>query len=344
MKVRLLTALAFAALGFSFQAEAQQRITVTVYSGVWGASQQECILDPFTKATGITAVPEPGISTVTVTKLKQSAPNPTIDVAWVDGGVSELGYAEGVFDVIDTAKVPNLSGLEPRAAIKSPDGKVFALNTGYYGFGIFYNTKEIKEAPTSWWDLWDPKYANRVMSPAPAQAPFPGYFLHLNKLLGGSPSNFKPGIDKFKTLKVASYYTATGAIQSAIQSGEVLLGAFYVNATWGLADKDMPIAAVSPKEGATTGDIRVHIAKGTKNLENAYKFINFAVSPDALNCLAEKLYVGPPLKTPTLPQKIADRMPWGKGGNVSQLVIPDWNEVNNRKAELLDTWNREVVK
>ena len=68
------------------------------------------------------------------------------------------------------------------------------------------------------------------------------------------------------------------------------------------------------------------------------------MSADALNCLAEKLYVGPPLKTPKLSDKAAERMPWGKGGSVANLAIPDWNEVNARKAEIIDMWNRQVVK
>lgn len=343
MKARLITGVAALSLGFAAAANAQERITVTVYSGVWGSSQQECILDPFAKATGVIAVPEVGISTVTMTKMIQQKDNPSIDIAWMDGGVSELAWDAGVLDAIDLGKIPNSKGLVDQAMIKSKDGKVFALNTGYYAFGILYNTKEVKEKPTSWWDLWKPEYANRVVSPAPAQAPFPGYFLHLNKLLGGSVQNIDPGIEKFRTLKASSYYTATGAIQAAVQSGEILMGAFYTNATWSLADQGMPVAAASPKEGLPTGDIRAHLVKGTKNKANAERFLNFAVSADALNCLAEKLYVGPPLKTPKLSEKAAARMPWGPGGSVANLIIPDWNEVNLRKSEIIDAWNRRVV-
>lgn len=90
-------------------------------------------------------------------------------------------------------------------------------------------------------------------------------------------------------------------------------------------------------------DIRVHLVKNTKHKVAAERFINFVVSADALNCLAEKIYVGPPLKSPTLSAKASERMPWGPGGSISDLVIPDWNFVNAKRAELAETWNRTVL-
>ena len=51
------------------QALAQQKITVAWYGGNWGDAFRACVADPYTKATGVTVVPEVGTSTTTLAKL-----------------------------------------------------------------------------------------------------------------------------------------------------------------------------------------------------------------------------------------------------------------------------------
>src|SRR5215469_3840431 len=104
-------------------ARAEERITVTIYSGVWGASQTACILDPFTKETGITVVPEPGVSSVTLTKLIQEKDDPAIDVSWIDSGFSEQAWDEGVLQAIDPSAVPNIAGMASQGVYKTKDGQ-----------------------------------------------------------------------------------------------------------------------------------------------------------------------------------------------------------------------------
>jgi putative spermidine/putrescine transport system substrate-binding protein len=88
---------------------AQQRLTVATYGGNWGEAQKACILDPFAKASGVQVVQETSVSTVTYNKLKQQKGSPSIDIAWIDGGISELAAADGVVAAIDPTKVPNIS-------------------------------------------------------------------------------------------------------------------------------------------------------------------------------------------------------------------------------------------
>lgn len=344
VRVGLITAVTALSLGLGAAASAEEKIVVTIYSGVWGEAQKACMLTPFSNATGITPVPEPAISSVAITKMMQQKDNPEIDVTWLDGGPSEQAWNEGIIDAIDPAKIPNLSDVADKAIYKTKDGKIYAVGTGYYATGLFYNTKEVKEKPTSWFDMWKPEYAGRAIFMSPVLANFVPTFLHINKLLGGSSSNFQPAIDKFKTLKVSSYYESSGTVQASIQSGEAIIGAHYVNAIWSVNDQSVPVVPIAPKEGLPAGDIRLHLVKGTKHKDAAEKFINFAVSKEALTCLGERLYVGPTTKQPPqLSAKARERMPWGAEGSLADLIVPDWNEVNAKRAEIIDLWNRQVV-
>jgi putative spermidine/putrescine transport system substrate-binding protein len=322
---------------------AQQRLTVATYGGNWGEAQKACILDPFAKASGVQVIQETSVSTVTYNKLKQQKGNPSIDIAWIDGGISELAAADGVVAAIDPAKVANVSGLINEAVYKNKDGKIYALSTGFYALGIAYNSKDLKEAPQSWWDLWKPEYAGKVTLPSPVNAAGIPFFVHVIGLTGGTLDNPIAAVDKLKAIKVSSYYDASGVAQAALQSGEAIAAAYYNTATWAIADKGLPIAFVVPKEGAPSNDIRVHIADGTKNLDAALQFVNYTVGDEAMNCLAEKLYVGPPTKQYKISDQAKSRMPWGANGSVKNLAIPDWEAINAKRQALTEVWNRQVA-
>jgi len=99
-----------------------------------------------------------------------------------------------------------------------------------------------------------------------------------------------------------------------------------------------------PEEGVWATDARLHIIKDAPNPEGALKFIDMALSTEAAACLAEKLYLGPAVKDVELTSEISKKLPWGENGSVDDLLLFDWKEINARRAELTDTWNREVAR
>ena len=340
----VLAAFAPAAAGLCTPASAQESLNAAFYGGEWGEAIQKCIVDEFVKATGIKVTPEPGVSTVTHAKLKQQKGSPAIDIAWIDGGVSELALADDLVAVIDPAKVPNLANVIPQGIYKTADGKIFAVSTGFYSLGLVYNTKEVKTPPSSWLDLWKPEYGGLVTIPSPANSMGVPLFVHLATIAGGGLDNLDPGVKKLKTLKVSSFFDASGNATNSFQSGEVIVGGHYATSAWGLADKGLPIAYAVPKEGAPSGDIRVHIVKGTPKQAAAEKFVNFAIGKEAATCMSNKLYIGPATQGVALSDKAQERMPWGKGGSVANLALFDWAKVNAKRQGAIDVWNREVAR
>lgn len=332
-------------LGTAFVSQAgAQTLTVAFYGGEWGDAIQACIVEPFQKATGIKVTPDPGVSTVTLGKLRQQKASPTIDVAWIDGGVSELAEADGLLDDISAAKVPNMANMVSQGVYKTKAGGVFALSTGFYSLGLVYNTKEVKNPPSSFFDLWKPEFASAVTLPSPSNAMGVPLFMHLNKLLGGETGKWAPGVKKYQEIKVSSFFDTSGGATNSFQSAEVIAGAHYASAAWALADKGLPITYVAPKEGAPSGDIRVHLVKGTPRKDVAEKFIDFAVGKEPASCMVEKLYVGPATKGVTLSEKAKNRLPWGKDGSVENLAIINWVELNAQRQAVTDVWNKEIAK
>jgi len=322
---------------------AAEGLTVAFYGGSWGEAIQKCMVDPFVKATGIKVKPEPGVSSVTIAKLRQQKGSPAIDVAWMDGGISELAATEDLVAAIDPKKVPNVAGMIPEGIYKKDNGEIYALGTGFYALGLVYNSKEVKTPPNSWWDLWKPEYAGVVTLPAPANAMGVPLIALLNSSAGGTLDNLAPGMQKLKALKVSSFYDTSGGADNSFQNGEAIIGGHYAQAAWAMADKGLPIAYAVPKEGSPSGDIRVHIVKGTPKLAEAEKFVSFAVGKDAATCMSETIYVGPATQGVVLSDKAKQRLPWGPTGSVKNLALSDWTKLNAARAKITDTFNREVV-
>ncbi|VVD60767.1 Spermidine/putrescine-binding periplasmic protein [Pandoraea eparura] len=319
-------------------------ITVATYGGEWGDAIRDCISQPFTKSTGITVTPEPGVSGVTLAKLKQQRGNPTIDVAWLDGGVSELAAEAGVLDTLDSARMPGLGKIIPEGLYRAADGKPYAVSTGFYALGLVYNTKEVKTPPTSWSDLWSPQYAGIVTVPSPANAMGIPFLMMINSIAGGTPTDQSKGISRMKALKSFAFFDSSGTATNSFQSGEVTVGAHYASAAWSMVAKQLPIAYVVPKEGALGGDIRLHLIRGTKNADAARAFIDFAIAPARAACMSNRLFIGPATSDVVLTPEAKARMPWGPTGSVKNLVIPDWNAVNAQRASINDQWNKAIAR
>ena len=75
----------------------------------------------------------------------------------------------GLTTEYDLSKVPNQQQTLPRFRDLTKvqgvmrDGKVMAVPYAFDSIGLIYDTDKVKEAPTSWKVLWDPKYAGKVL-------------------------------------------------------------------------------------------------------------------------------------------------------------------------------------
>lgn len=321
----------------------QNKLTVAWYGGNWGDAFNACVAEPFTKATGIVVTPEIGTSTTTLAKLQQQKSAPTIDVAWMDGGISELAQKAGMLEELSAKTIPNLNNVLEQAVYRSGT-TTFAVGTGYYSMGLVYNTKQIKRAPTSWKDLWKPEYAGAVALPSPSNSSGVPFVFFLAKVWGMDPAHLDPLYDKIRMLDTALFFDSSGTATNAYQNGEAIIGAHFNVGAWDLIDKGVPIGFVVPKEGVWATDARLHIVKGTPNRAAAEKFINTALTREASACLATKLYLGPSVKSVNVPKDVARKLPWGEDGSVANLNLLDWNVINQRRAEITDAWNRQIAR
>lgn len=318
-------------------------LTVAIYGGAFGEALTKSVIEPFERKYDVRVQTEVGVSTTTLGKLRQERRDPQIDVAWLDGGVSEQAEAQQLVEAIPPESITNLADLHSQAKYRN-QGRLFALGTGYYALGLVYNTERLDKPPTSWEDLWREEYADKVTVPSPANAMGVPFLTAVNDLAGGGPKSVGPGLEKLRTLQVASYFDTAGNGENLLGSNEVDIGAVYASSAFALADRGEPIAYAVPREGALAGDIRAHLVKDSSNRDLALKLIDFAVSKQAQEGMAKAIYVAPVNKRSEITGETRARMPYGEHGSLTDLEIPDWFFINANRAKWTNQFNRRVVR
>ncbi|HSU06086.1 MAG TPA: extracellular solute-binding protein, partial [Acetobacteraceae bacterium] len=102
------------------------------------------------------------------------------------------------------------------------------------------------------------------------------------------------------------------------------------------------VAWVIPQEGAYIIDSTIGIAKGTKNLDAAQRYINFVLSEAAQVANARYTNLAPVNRDAVLPADVAAKLPAGEA-NLKKLLPADWNYVTTQRPQWVDRWNREIT-
>lgn len=157
--------------------------------------------------------------------------------------------------------------------------------------GLIYNTKYVKEKPTSWKILWDEQYAGQILMIDNSRDAFAipekilGYSLNTTdeKELGDVAQLL---IDQKPLLQ--SY--VMDEVFNKMESGEAAMCPYYVGDYIIMHDNNPDLAFVYPEEGVNIFVDSLCIPKTAKNVEAAKMYINFMLDPEV--ALENAWYIG----------------------------------------------------
>ena len=254
---------------------------LTVYCSV---QEEWCqlMVNEFQRDTGISVAMTRKSSGETFAQVKAEAANPRGDIWWGGTGDPHLQAAEeGLTEAYES---PMLAELQPWAVAqhKTAGGKTVGIYMGALGFG--YNEDLLKQkglaAPQCWADLIKPEFKGEVQVANPNSSGTAYTFLAtMVQILGED--------EAFKYMKALdgniNQYTKSGAAPAqAVARGETLVGiAFQHDVITPAITSNAPIKNVSPCEGTGFEIGSMSIIKGAPNLENAKKWYDWALTPEA---------------------------------------------------------------
>ena len=281
MKTKLLsTALLLAVL--STPLWAADGVTVVSWGGAYQESVRKAFFEPFMKETGVKIVEEEFNGEIAKIRAMVESNNVTWDVVENDSMTTMAACAEGIVEKIDWDKL----GLK-RDEFISADASECVVPSILYATVLAYDTTKVKEVPKSITALFDlEKYpGKRGMEKRP--------FVNLEWALiadGVDPKEVynvlstPEGVDrafaKLDTIKKDVVWWEAGAQPpQLLADGQVILTTAWNGRIYNAAHVDKKPFAVMWEHQALDWQ-GWNIVKGSKNRDEAYKFVAFAGRPD----------------------------------------------------------------
>ncbi|MCR3759692.1 ABC transporter substrate-binding protein [Clostridium felsineum] len=270
----------------------------------------------FTKKTGIKVKLFNSTTGKIMSRLKAEKSNSEADVAILASLSSAIGLKkDGMTEPYSNAK--NADKLFTNW--KDKDNNYFAYSGS--ALAIVYNTKLVKNPPKDWDDLTSTTYRNKINISDPSQS---GSCLDF--ISGYANINGEKAWKYFKTIKNngAEMAGANNEALTPVITGEksiVLAGVDYM--TYQKKNKGEPVDLIYPSSGTVISPRPALILKGSKDKENAEKFIDYLLSDEAQKTVSDE-YLLPGRK---------DIAPEGKptANDIKSLNVDwQWTAKNNK--------------
>jgi iron(III) transport system substrate-binding protein len=295
----------------------------------------------FEKATGIKVLMTRKSSGEFYAQLKAEAANPKGDVWWGGTGDPHLQAAEEGLTL--EYKSPKLAELQDWAVRQAEASKYRTVGVYAGALGYSYNAPELAKRklaePKCWSDLIKPEFKDDVQVANPNSSGTSYTMLATLVQLMGEAKAF----DYLKALhKNINQYTKSGAAPArAAATGESLIGITFQHDAVVQAIGGAPVKIVSPCEGTGYEFGSMSIIKGAKNLENAKKWYDWALSVEAqtVGSAAKISYQVPSNKNAPVPPQAP---------KLSEVKLINYDFVkygsSAERKRLLTKWDEEVSK
>ncbi|MFA9377597.1 MAG: extracellular solute-binding protein [Lachnotalea sp.] len=251
---------------------------VVVYMPSPSGLNEKYVAD-FQEKTGVEVELFEGTTGEILARLEAEKDNPVADVvvlaSWADGlSMKESGQLQSY--------VPENSDKVYENWI---DSESMLFGTSASALGVIYNTTLVESLDADWLELADTKYQDMIAIPDPEKSGSCKDFLS-----GYIYSNGEEGWKTWEDLSNIGMVVpgANKAALEAVTTGEkaILVAGVDYNA-YASIDKGEPLAVYYPKSGTVINPRPAMILNSSSNVENAQAFIDYLLSDDAQQLVAD---------------------------------------------------------
>lgn len=340
MKIRLnlsLATVSAAAMLIAAPALAQDRTFTVSWWGFNGDALQEIIIDPFQEMCNCEVVFETGNNADRLSRL-QLREGAGVDVIYLTDRFSQLGIELGLFQPVDRAQVPNIENLYSFAQAPQGDfGPAYTIGR----VGIVYNADEVEAPITSWNDLWREDLAGAVSLPGITTTAGPMVVLRAGERAGvdayADPDAAFAGVSEVQPNVLTNYNTGSEMI-NLFSTGEITVSMAQDFALGRLQSAVPSVVWADLDDGDIATLNTINIPAGSENVELAHQFLNFVLSAEIQQTLAER-GVDAPVNTGV---ELTDEQAagWTYGDEmIGSLNFVDYEPMNAALPEWIDRWN-----
>jgi putative spermidine/putrescine transport system substrate-binding protein len=311
----------------------------SVVVGTWGGDYGQLLSDlidkPLLAPKGIEVVQDVAVADPRKTKLlaERESRRGSMDVACLSDVDAYLMASMNTFEAVDAAKVPRLDKVFQELRTDTAIPHIYSAQV------ILYNTNQVKAPPTSYADLWDPKWKGRI---GLADGLYPANTLAAALAGGGSASNFDPAEKKlmeWRSLDV-KVYPSNETLAAGLKSEEVWLTVMWLARGFMWKKAGIPLSHVIPKEGAASIVFEASVPRNARNKDGGFAYLNAMLDPKAQIAFADKMGYVPTVTDAVLPEDLAKQVSLSEEER-TKLLKPDYKYQADRMQRMLDFWNKQ---
>jgi putative spermidine/putrescine transport system substrate-binding protein len=310
-------------------------LTATTYPGTWEDAYRAIVIPMLKKKDDIDLELAPMFAMDQVGKAKAARGAPPFDVFVLDPGPRIVAIEGGLFEKFDGKKLSNLG--------KIPDAFAddYGVCVSAQVVGIAYNPKKVP-APKGWKDLLADPWVSRLGLTGFQTTFGTSSLIEISKQFGGSLTDVEPALVELK--KVLPKVAAVGlpaAMPGLFQQGQCDVMYTNTQTVATLKGKGIDIEFVKPESGSIAFYTTMHIAKGTPEIDNAYKYLDLVVGKEVQEALTKPPYNFVPVnKDVPLPSDL----PMRSLDDMTKYVNHDWAKINPLRAAWIEKFNKEMAK
>jgi len=292
----------------------------------------------FERATGTKVAVIQKATGEMLAQIKAERANPRGDVWWAGPADSYLQAAEE--GLLEPYRSPNVAELYPWARRISDLSKDHV--SGVYGgiIALGYNSELMAKRklpiPKCWKDLTHPVYKGEIMLGNPNSSGTAYLMLATLVQVFGEDEAFKYLAEVNKNV---NQYARSGiGPMTAITRGETALGSTVLHGVINEIMRGFPVEPVLPCEGVGYEVGSIAIIKGTRNLDAAKKFVDWALSVEGQKVgLDVKEYAIPTNRNVPLPPQVP---------KLSDIKVIDYDfakfGASETRRHLLERWEQDI--
>jgi iron(III) transport system substrate-binding protein len=328
--------LAFLIALFSAPAHAQGQLNL--YCSSPNTAWCQSLAIGFEKATGTRVAVIQKATGEMLAQIKAEKDNPRGDVWWAGPSDAYMQAAEeGLLETYRSANVGQLYDWARRISDLSKDrvagvyGGIIAL-----GYNTEVMTKKKLPVPKCWKDLANPVYRNELMLGNPNSSGTAYLMLATIVQVFGEEEAFRylrsvhPNVNQYARSGIGP--------MTAVSRGETALGSTVLHGVINEIVRGFPVEPVLPCEGVGYEIGSTAIIKGSRNLDAAKRFVDFALSAEGQRIgLDVKEFAIPTNRSVALPPQVP---------KLTDIKVIDYDFAkygsSSERRRLLDRWEKEI--
>jgi putative spermidine/putrescine transport system substrate-binding protein len=275
-----------------------------------------------------------------VSTRKLSPDRPLVHLGYSNTQFTYQGDIDDMWEALDLKNIPNAANIAD--AYKRPGNKGIGFSIA--PVGLMYNPNFVREAPTSWTDMWNPRFRGKVTTIKYAW--YTNGLVVAARLNGGNEKNIDPGFRLWseRANQFVAFANSNVEVRDLVVRGDAHIAAMFGGNALTWKEQGAPVEFVIPREGTIAFPLFLVVVKGVTAQQKriAEGVINLVLSDRWLARWAALTYFVPTSKKVVVPPSLRS-LPMYSPRETERAIQFDWATIAQNESAWRERWDKEVV-